>query len=240
MRLLRDDRALLFTLTLAYFALMFTAGKDVVVSFRVPHDATAAAYVAQHSWAIRLGSFLELVSALPLAVFMAISVGRLRLLETRTAGEPVAALGAIATPLMLAGSALATWSLTRPGVAALPGSVAVLQSLGFDGGGPGFAVFLGFFVAGVSLAAGLQKQIPRWLMWMGLVVAAAGELSCFTLLNFTAGYFIPVARFLSIAWMLCFAIKLPGGLPEPQATPEMNRPDLLQPGQAATAPRFPS
>jgi hypothetical protein len=110
---------------------------------------------------------------------------------------------------MLIGSALATWSLARPGVAAAPGAVVVLQSLGFDGGGPGFAIFLGLFVAGVSVSAGMHKLLPRWLLWLGIVVAAAGGLSALTLLNFTAGYFIPVARMLSIAWMVGLAWKLP-------------------------------
>jgi hypothetical protein len=108
---------------------------------------------------------------------------------------------------------MATWSLTRPGVAAASGAVAALQSIGFDGGGPGFAVFLGLFVAGVSVSAGVYKLLPRWLMWLGMVVAAAGELSSVTLLNFTAGYFIPVARFLSIVWIFGVALKLPAAVP---------------------------
>ena len=202
----RRDRILLLALTIAYLALMITGGMNVKISFQVPHDsATAAAFVTQHSWAIRLGSFLELVSAITLGVFMAVSISRVRSLGIRHAGEQIAALGGIAAPMMLAGTALSTWSLTRPGVAA--GSVlAVLQALGFDGGGPGFAVFIGLFVAGVSVAAGRHNLIPRWLLWLGIVVGAAGELSTLTLLNFTAGYFIPVARFLSIVWMLGFAL----------------------------------
>ena len=72
-----------------------------------------------------------------------------------------------------------------------------------------FAVFLGLFIAGVSVTGGLYKLIPRWLMWLGMVVAAAGELSSLTLLNFEAGYFIPVARFVSIVWMIGISLKLP-------------------------------
>jgi hypothetical protein len=52
-----------------------------------------------------------------------------------SAGEQIATLGGIATPIMLAGSAMAKWSLTRPGVAAAPGAVQALQSIGFDGEG---------------------------------------------------------------------------------------------------------
>ena len=207
-------RLVLLALTVAYAGLMEAGGSKVVLAFRVPHDATiATAYVAQHSLAIRAGSFFEFVSAIPLGIFMAIIIGRLRMPGDRSAGEPIAALGGIATPMMLTASALATWSLTRPGVAAAPGAVAALQSLGFDGGGPGFAVFLGLFVAGVS--AGLAGLIPRWLLVLGIVVAAAAELSSLTLLNFTAGYFIPAARFLSIFWMLGLAFALPSA---PSAT----------------------
>ncbi|MFZ0305226.1 MAG: hypothetical protein WAL75_21225 [Terracidiphilus sp.] len=204
------DKTFLLALTIVYLALMITGGMNVKISFQVPHDtATAAAFVTQHGWAIRLGSFLELISAITLGVFMAVSIHRVRSLGIRHAGEQIAALGAIAAPMMLAGSAMSTWSLTRPGVAAGSGAVAVLQAIGFDGGGPGFAIFIGIFVAGVSIAASRHNLISRWLLWLGIIAAAAGELSTLTLLNFTAGYFIPVARFLSIVWMLGFALQFP-------------------------------
>lgn len=210
MPLQNRTRLILIALTVAYAGLMEAGGSQVVLAFRVPHDAAlATAYVAQHSLAIRSGSFFEFVSAMALSIFMAIVIRRLRFPGDRSTGETIAALGGIATPLMLTGSALATWSLTRPGVAAAPGAVAALQSLGFDGGGPGFAVFVGLFVAGVSLAAATSGRIPRWLVFLGIAVAAAGECSSLTLLNFTAGYFIPAARFLSIFWMLGLAFKLP-------------------------------
>ena len=193
MFLQRHGKLVLLALTLAYAGLMFVGGSTVRMSFRVPHDSAAGvAFVAQYSWPIRLGSFCEFVSAIPLGIFMAICVGRFRSAGIRSTGAEIAALGLAGTPMMLIGSALATWSLTRPGVAAGPGAVETLQALGFDGGGPGFAIFLGLFVAGVC-------------------VAAAGELSSFTLLNFTAGYFIPVARMLGIVWMLGLALTLPGG-----------------------------
>jgi hypothetical protein len=203
----------LLALTLVYVALMFVGGANVKVAFKEPHDsAMAAAFVAQNIQAIRLGSFCEFVSAISLGLFMAISISWLRFQGTNAVGEHLAALGGIATPIMLTGSAMATWSLTRPGVAA-PGAVEALQSMGFDGGGPGFAVFFGLFVAGVSVAAGMHRRIPRWLLWLGIAVAAAGELSSLTLLNFKAGYFIPVLRFLSIFWMLGLAMNLPTASP---------------------------
>ncbi|HEY3827451.1 MAG TPA: hypothetical protein VGL82_23020 [Bryobacteraceae bacterium] len=206
----RRTQLTLLALTVTYAGLMMVGGSNVKIAFRVPHDpAIAVAFVSEYSWAIRWGSFCEFCSAIPLGIFMAISVSRLRFPDIRGAGEALAALGGIASPMMLTGTALATWSLTRPGVAGLSGAVATLQSIGFDGGGPGFAVFLGLFVAGVTVAAGRHKLIPLWLVWLGVAVAAAGELSSLTLLNFTAGYFIPVLRFLSIVWMICLSFKLP-------------------------------
>jgi hypothetical protein len=91
--------------------------------------------------------------------------------------------------------------------------VRALQALGFDGGGPGFVVPLGLFVAGISIPAGLFKLIPRWLMWLGIFVAIACELASLTLLNFTAGYLIPVGRFISILWMIGISLKLPASIP---------------------------
>jgi hypothetical protein len=209
----RQTRTILVALTLVYVALMVAGGSKLSAAFHMPHDPEAAvAFVGQNGGAIRWGSFCEFVSAIPLGIFLMISVGQLRVFRVRSAGEPIALLGAIATPMMMIGSALATWSLTRPGVAAAPGAVAALQAIGFDGGGPGFAVFLGLFVAGVSIATHREKRLPLWLMGVSIVVAAAGELSSLTLLNFTAGYLIPVARFLSIVWMLGLAFKLPGAV----------------------------
>ena len=200
----------LLLLTIVYVALMIAGGSKLSAAFHVPHDsAKAVAFVAENGWAIKWGSFFELGSAIPLGIFMAVSISRLRYLGVRAAGEQIAALGGIGAPMMLMLSALATWSLTRPGIAETPGAVGALQALGFDGGGPGFAVFLGLFIAGVSVTGGLYKLIPRWLMWLGMVVAAAGELSSLTLLNFEAGYFIPVARFVSIVWMIGISLKLP-------------------------------
>lgn len=134
----------------------------------------------------------------------------MQFIGTRVSEMQIATFGSSGVVVMLAVTALATWSLTRPGVADAPGAVATLQSLAFDGGGPGFSIFLGLFVAGISIAAGRHGLIPGWLMWFGVGIATACELAALTLLNFTAGYFIPVGRFGSIVWMICISLNLPG------------------------------
>jgi hypothetical protein len=111
--------------------------------------------------------------------------------------------------VMLMLSALCGWSVTRPGIAEANGGVSILQALAFAGGGPGFAVPLGLFIAGVSITAGLHRFIPRWLMWLGFLVAVACELASLTLLIWNAAYFIPVGRFVGAVWMICVAVTLP-------------------------------
>ena len=180
-------------------------------AFHMPHGSVeeAVAYMTKYSWTIQLGSFFELVSAIPLGIFIATTISRLRFLGIRTAGEPIEFLGGTGAITMLVLSALTNWSLTRPGIAEADGATAALRAISFAAAGPGFAVLLGFFVAGVSLAAGLHKSLPRWLMWFGIVIGIACELAAFTVLNFKAGYFIPVGRFVSILWMIGVSLTLP-------------------------------
>ena len=209
----------LLLLTLIYLAFLVLGASQVSASFHIPLDSAseAVAFVAARGGSIRWGSFFELASAMPLCVFIATTTSRLRFLGVRAAGESIAFVGGIIATMMLMLSALSTWSLTRPGVAGTAGAVHALQALGFIGGGPGFVVPLGLFLAGVSLTAGISRFVPRWVMWLGIVTAVACELASFTLVNFTAGYFIPVGRFISILWMIAVSLTLPIGKPAAQS-----------------------
>lgn len=201
----------LLLLTVVYLALLIAGGSRLNAAFAMPRDSVEKAvdYIAKYGWTIQLGSFFELVSAIPLGIFIATTISRLRFLGVRSAGESIASLGGVGATTMLVLSALTNWSLTRPGIPQAQGAAAALRAISFAAAGPGFAVLLGFFVAGVSLAAGLHKSLPRWLMWFGIVIGLACELAAFTVLNFKAGYFIPVGRFVSIVWMLGVSLTLP-------------------------------
>jgi hypothetical protein len=153
-----------------------------------------------------------LASAMPLAVFVATAVSRLRFLGVRAAGELIALCGGVAAVGMLIVSALADWSLSTPGIADSAGAVRALQLLGFTAGGPGFVAPLGLLFAGVSLSAGLSRLIPRWLMWFGVVIAVFSELSTLMLLTWNASIFIPIGRFIGIIWMIGVAVTLPKSL----------------------------
>jgi hypothetical protein len=215
----------LLLLALVYTGFMLAGGSKLVAAFRFPHDSAekAIAYLAQNGWSIQWGSFCELASAMPLGIFAATTVSRLRFLGVRAAGESIAFLGGIGVTVMLILSALASWSLTRPGIAETTGAVPALQAISFAGGGPGFSVLLGLFIAGVSVTAGLHKLMPRWLMGLGIVVAIACELASLSLLNFKAAYFIPVGRFVSIVWMIGVSLKLPATITSSIAETETNR-----------------
>jgi hypothetical protein len=100
-------------------------------------------------------------------------------------------------------------------VAGVTANARVLQLLVFATGGPGHVVPLGLLMAGVSLAGGLTRRLPRWVMWFGLVLAVFAELSSLTLLTEYAAVFIPLARFPAFIWMLCVAFTLPAEIQAP-------------------------
>ena len=179
-------------------------------AFPMPYQPVekAVAYVTAYPEGIRVGSFFQLASALPLGVFVATVISRLRFLRVRAAGELIALCGGVAAMVMLIVSALADWSLSTPQIAGSAGAVRALQLLGFTTGGPGFVAPLGLLFAGVSLAGGLNRLIPRWLMWFGVVIAAAAEMSTLMLLTWSAAIFIPVGRFLGIVWMIAVAATM--------------------------------
>jgi hypothetical protein len=204
----------LLVLTLIYLGFLVAGGSRLSAAFATPQDSVekAVAYMASYGWTIQLGSFFELASAIPLGIFIATTISRLRFLGVRSAGESIAFFGGIGAAVMMVLASLTSWSLTRPGIPEAAGATAALRAVSFAAAGPGFAVLLGLFVAGVSIAAGLHKKLPRWLMWLGIVVAVACELAAFTILNFEAGYFIPVGRFVSIVWMIGVSLTLPASI----------------------------
>jgi hypothetical protein len=203
-----------------YTVLVFAGIVFYLPTMSAPHDSAhpVAAYVAAIATSQRWGSFFEFGSAIPLLIFVATTVSRLRFLRVRAAGEVMALGGGLAAVAMLMLSALAGWSITRPGVGDSDSVVRALQALSFAGGGPGFVAPYGIFIAGVSVTAGLYRIIPRWLMILGLVVASACELASFTLATYNAAYFIPIGRFAGIIWMIAVALTLPSTIAADRAS----------------------
>ena len=110
---------------------------------------------------------------------MAVSIDRVRSLRVcGHAGEQIAALGGIATPMMLAGTALATSSLSTWRGREAQALWAVLQAHRLRRRRPRLCYVHGSVCRWSLGWMGLKKLIPRWLMWLGMVVAVAGEAFC--------------------------------------------------------------
>jgi len=63
--------------------------------------------------------------------------------------------------------------------------------------------------AGVSVSAGLSGLLPRWTLWFGLAIAAAGELSSLSLLFAPAALLLPLTRFPGLVWLIAAGFLLP-------------------------------
>ncbi len=178
--------------------------------FPSPFQPESNAYFSRHADAVRVGALLQFGSAIPLGIFTATAVSRLRFLGVNAAGSFIAFFGGVAASLLLAISALLQWVLSQAGVAdATDATVHALPLLAFATGGVGYVVPAGLLVAGISVTGGLSKLLPKWLMWFGLAVAALAELSALSLVVTPAMYLLPMARFPAFVWMICVGALLP-------------------------------
>lgn len=177
--------------------------------FPSPFDPAASHWFREQPAAALLSSFLLFSSAIPLGIFTATATSRLQFLGMKVAGIHIALFGGIAASIALATSGFATWALAHPGVAESDGAAHALHLFSFAAGGPGFVVPFGLLVAGISVVAGLQRFIPRWLMLAGLVIAAIAELSVFAFVWPAAGLLLPIGRFSGLVWVIAVGVLLP-------------------------------
>src|SRR5580704_9016120 len=92
---------------LSYTILVIAGAVTLGSTMASPHDAAhqGAAYVAGIARATIWGSFFEFGSAVPLMIFVATIVSRLRFLRVRAAGEVIALAGGLGAVAMLMFSA---------------------------------------------------------------------------------------------------------------------------------------
>lgn len=154
-------------------------------------------------------AFLQLASAVPLAVLAASVFARLQHLGVRVAGSAIALVGGVLAAVFLGLSAVLLWTLSR-NAPAVPAPVAlVLQDLVFATGGPAHVAGLGLLVAGVAVPGLLLGLLPRWLAVAGLVIALVAELATLTLLWSPAVALVPAARFPALLWLIGAGATLP-------------------------------
>lgn len=169
----------------------------------------AREFFANNAEQIRVTQFLFFASAIPLGIYAATIVSRLRYLGVRAAGTNIALLGGFVASLLIALSALFSWTLSIPEISASLPVTRLLHFLTFQLGGPGFAVFFGLLAAGVCVTSYFKKLLPGWVIWLGMVVAVAGELSSVSLVNYYFTLAIPVTRFVGFVWLIAAGAKLP-------------------------------
>ena len=60
-----------------------------------------------------------------------------------------------------------------------------------------------------QFTAGIDRIIPRWVMWSGLVIAVISVLSMINLVAPDASILLPIGRFSGIIWMIIagFTVK---------------------------------
>ena len=165
-------------------------------------------FLAQSPTAVRLGNFFLFGSAIPFGIFAVTMVSRLRFMGVRAAGTNITLLGGLIATVALLLSGLGGWVLSVPEVLGSPAVVKAINFLSFLLGGVTYAVGFGLLAAGVSVTSHFMRLLPRWLVVLGMLVAATGELSWLSLIAYPANFFIPITRYLGFIWMLLAAVAL--------------------------------
>jgi len=158
--------------------------------------------------AVRINAFFQFACAIPLGLFTAATTSRLAFLGVNVTGVSIALFGGIAAALLFMLSGLSAWVLSQPGIANDLSLMHAIQSFGFGCGGVGFTVTLGLLLAGISVPCLFGNYSPRWVAWLGLILAGIAELSVLSLVFPQAAILLPVVRFPSMIWMLAMGFTL--------------------------------
>ncbi len=167
------------------------------------------AYFTQYAFGISVFSFFLFATMIPLGLFTATVVSRLRFLGIDAAGAHIALFGGMAAAIFLGISGISTWSLSQPAVATDVGAMRVAQLLSFASGGFGHVAAIGLLMAGVSVPGLFSRLIPKWVCWLGLIVAAICELSILSMIFPQLSILLPLGRFPSLIWLIAVGFTLP-------------------------------
>jgi hypothetical protein len=165
-------------------------------------------FVARPS-AVLLCAALQFGASIPLGIFTATIVSRLRFLGVRAAGTDIALFGGFLTAFTMMVTSSVLWAMTYPDVAKDAPVLQAIYRIQFALGGPGFSVPFGVMVAGVSVTSWFYKLLPKWFLIVGFLIAAAGGLSWFDILVAKALPLIPLTRFPGFIWLIVAGFLLP-------------------------------
>jgi len=159
-------------------------------------------------WALKINAFLQFGAAIPLGLFTAAVVTKIKTMGVNAAGLNIALFGGITASVWISISSLFSWVLCQPGIADQPGTVQVLRLLSFATGGIAHLLPLGLLMAGISVPCLLLKYCPAWIAWLGIVLAVLAELSIFGLVFQQTFILLPIVRFISYIWMIAIGFAL--------------------------------
>ena len=202
------------------YTVLFNAGLYPVtifadkVHFPGPWESgeVIVSYFRTHPVPVLICLFLQFGALIPLGIFTATVVSRLHFLGVRAAGPYIALFGGFATVLNGMAASFLLWVMVHPGIAQDAALLRALYYLSYAFGGPGFSVPMGLLLAGVSVPAAFLKLLPKWLVGLGLLLAACGELSWLNLIAPKALFLIPLVRFPSFVWLIATGFMLPKGV----------------------------
>ena len=204
------------------YTVLFNAGLCAVSAFGIPFGvkppwypgpwepaAVIVNYFQTHPTAVLICMFFQFGALIPLGIYTASVVSRLRFLGSSAAGPYIALFGGLMTVFDSAASGFILWAMIHPGVAQDPTLLTALYYLSYAFGGPGFSVPMGLLMAGISVPAALLKLLPRWIVVLGLVLALAGELSWLNFVFPQVLFLIPLVRFPGFLWLIATGFALP-------------------------------
>jgi hypothetical protein len=156
----------------------------------------------QYPDALKVNALLQLAAAIPLGIFTASVVARLRSSGMQVAGVSIAFFGGCSASLLISISGLFSWILCQKGIADNMDIVRMLRLGSFGAGGIAHIAALGLLMAGISVPCLIGKLTRPWIPWLGLVLALLAELSVFSFVFEQVFFLLPVVRFGSYIWMV--------------------------------------
>ncbi len=172
-------------------------------------QATIVHFFEQRPNAVALCAFLQFGAMIPLGIYAATMVSRLRFLGVSAAGPFIALFGGFSAAMigLVGGSILL--AMAHPDVAQNEPLIVALYYFGDMLGGPGYAVTFGLLLAGISIPALFGRLMPRWIAILGIVLAVCGELGWLNIEFPSTLFFIPLTRFPGFVWMIAAGFTLP-------------------------------
>jgi hypothetical protein len=216
------------------YTVLFNAGLSAVSAFGIPFGVrqpwwpgpwespdVIVSYFHAHAANALICVFLQIGALIPLGIYAATIVSRLRFLGIKAAGPNIALFGGFMTVFNGMAAGFTVWAMIHPGITNDVTLTTALYYLSYAFGGFGFSIPMGLLMAGVCIPAAFNKLLPKWLIAFGLLLAAAGELSWLNLVFPKALFLIPLVRFPGFIWLIATGFMLPRAANQPSHATEV-------------------